>query len=109
MISESTTRLSEVNSLSSSKLTNSSENKSVERLILDNFTILNDPKSFHHYFSSYDFHDTEKDMVVFWRDVLIFLFEHKEQIGMKIGQILDYTRINNRRPIGLENVIVFLN
>ena len=43
-----------------------------EEKIMTRFEILKDNKVFHNYFSSYDFHDNEKDMLEFWEDITFY-------------------------------------
>ena len=77
-----------------------------EKRILERFPILKNDKIFHNYFSSYDFHDNEKDMVEFWLDVINFIFESIFQsFAVRISDILDSSKIKNRKPLGLLNII----
>jgi hypothetical protein len=79
----------------------------IERRIFERFPVLNDKKIFHNYFTSYDFHEKEKDMVNFWKDVLMFIYESIYQtFALRIEDIIETTKLRNRRPVGLENIIV---
>ncbi len=77
-----------------------------EKQILDNFKCLKDENTFHNYFCSYDFHPQEKDLLDFWREVLNFIYESLyNKFAISISQILEKTKLRNRRPIGLPNII----
>jgi hypothetical protein len=79
----------------------------IERRIFERFPVLNDNAIFHNYFTSYDFHENEKDMVSFWKDVLMFIYESIFQtFAIRIDEIVESTKLRNRRPLGLENIIV---
>lgn len=81
----------------------------IEKKILDRFPLLNDNKILHNYFASYDFHESEKDIVTFWREVLYYIYENlKESFAVTVEDIIDVTRIKNRRPVGLQNILVIL-
>lgn len=80
-----------------------------EKRILERFPSLIDDKLFHNYFCSYDFHYHENDMLEFWRDVLMFLYESVyETFAININEILEKTKLRNRRPLGLINIITEL-
>jgi len=81
----------------------------VERRILERFPNLNDNQQYHNLFCSYDFHENEKNLLEFWKDVLEFLFESiKNSHGMRLEEILDYTKIKGKKPLGLNNVTIKL-
>jgi hypothetical protein len=78
-----------------------------ERRILERFSILNDPKVLHNYFASYDFHENERDMVLFWKDVIMFIYESIFcNFALHIEDIIEVTKLKNKRPIGLQNILV---
>jgi hypothetical protein len=81
----------------------------IEKRLLERFPILNNERILHSYFSSYDFHENEKDMVIFWRDVLYFIYESvKDAFALKIDDLIDITRIKNKRPLCLQNILISL-
>lgn len=81
----------------------------VEKRILERFTNLNDNQQYHNLFCSYDFHENEKNLLEFWKDVLEFLFESiKNSHGMRLDEILDFTKIKGKKPLGLNNVVIKL-
>lgn len=81
----------------------------IEKRILERFPVLNDNKVLHSYFSSYDFHENETYMVNFWRDVLYFIYESiKDTFAVKIEDLIDLTKLKNKRPIGLQNILIDL-
>ncbi len=78
-----------------------------EKKILERFPMLNDSKVLHNYFSSYDFHDNEEYIVNFWRDLIYYVYDSvKDGFAMKIDDILEITKIKNKRPIGIQNILV---
>lgn len=78
-----------------------------EKRMFERFPILNDDKVVHNYFCSYDFHENEEYMIEFWRDVLGFIYESiKDNFGIRTNEILELSKIKNRRPLGLPNIIV---
>jgi len=77
-----------------------------ERKIFERFPELEEDRIFHNYMVSYDFHPNEENMIHFWKDVLNFTFESVYQaFAIKLSTILDITRLKNRRPVGLQNII----
>ena len=77
----------------------------VERRILERFSNLNDNQQYHNLFCSYDFHESEKNLLEFWKDVIEFLFESvKSTHGMRLEEILDFTKIKGKKPLGIVNV-----
>lgn len=81
-----------------------------EEKIMTRFEILKDNKVFHNYFSSYDFHDNEKDMLEFWEDIIYYYYDSIfNTFAMKINNILEYCKFQNKKPIGLNNILIHLN
>jgi hypothetical protein len=92
-----------------STITRHITNEECEKRILERFSNLNNEKIFHNYFCSYDFHSKENDQLEFWRGVLIFLFESVYQtFSIPIKDILEKTKLKNKRPLGLQNIIIEL-
>ena len=81
------TRLSDNLSLSST--VSGQTDRNIEKNIFEHFPALKDEKVFHNYFSSYDFHENERDMVNFWKDVLIYVFQIKGVVGLRVEDILN--------------------
>ena len=54
---------------------NGIKKEDIERKILATFPSLHHNHHFHIMFCSYDFHENEKSLVEFWKDVIEFLFE----------------------------------
>ena len=82
----------------------------VEERVLTKFTVLKDKAAFRNYFSSYDFRENEKDMLDFWKDVLLFYYETLfETYAIKVNDILSYSKFQSKNPIGLENILLHLN
>ena len=81
----------------------------IEKRLLERFPNLNDNQQFHNLFCSYDFHENERHLLEFWKDVIEFLFESvKNSHGMKFEEIFEYTKIKGRKPLGLVNVAIKL-
>jgi hypothetical protein len=81
----------------------------VERRVFDRFRELNEERTMHYYFSSYDFHANEEDMIRQWGDILNYLYESVYQtFVIKISTLIEITKFKNRRPIGLNNIILEL-
>jgi hypothetical protein len=77
----------------------------IEKRILERFTNLNDSQQFHNLFCSYDFHENEKNLLEFWKDVIEFIYESiKNSHGIKLDDILEYTKIKGKKPLGLMNI-----
>jgi hypothetical protein len=78
----------------------------IERRIFERFTELNVERNLHHYLISYDFHPSEENMIHFWEDVINFLLDSVYQsFSIKISTLLEVTKLKNRRPLGLQNII----
>jgi hypothetical protein len=93
--------------MSNFSIKNLNTKEDTERKIFERFPMLNDSKVFHNYFTSYDFHENEKDMVVFWRDVMRFIYESIcQSFAIKIEELVEITKFKSRRPLGLENILV---
>ena len=81
----------------------------VERKIFDHFQFLNDVKALHNCFTSYDFHENEKYMLEYWQEILDFYFDSIfNTFGLRIKDILEYSKFKNRRPLGLPNILLDL-
>lgn len=77
----------------------------IEKRILERFPDLNDNQQYHNLFCSYDFHENEKNMLEFWKDVIEFLFESvKNTHGLKHEDILELIKIKGKKPLGLNNI-----
>lgn len=84
---------------------NGIKKEDIERKILERFPTLNDNHQFHNMFCSYDFHENEKSLVEFWKDVIEFLFESvKCTHAMKLEEFIEYTKIRGKKPLGLTNI-----
>lgn len=78
----------------------------IERRILERFPNLNDNQQYHNLFCSYDFHENEKNLLEFWKDVIEFICENiKNSHGIKFEEIFDYTKIKGKKPLGLTNIM----
>ena len=78
----------------------------VEKQLLKKFEYLNDPKQLHNLYVSYDYGENDENMVKVWEEILKYLFVNIfETFGMKISEIKNYTIINNKIPVCLNNII----
>jgi hypothetical protein len=79
----------------------------IEKKIYDKFPELKDKKKFHFYFCSYDFHQKEKSILDFWREVFNFIYEFiKDDFAIRLIELKDIVKFNNRKPLGIDNIIV---
>ena len=80
--------------------------ENVEKKLLQKFEYLKDPKSLHNLYLSYDYNEKDENMVKIWEEILNYLFLGIfSTFGMKMSEIKSYTIINNKIPIGLNNII----
>ena len=80
--------------------------ENVEKKLLQKFEYLKDPKSLHNLYLSYDYNEKDENMVKIWEEILKYLvLGIFSTFGMKISEIKSYTIINNKIPIGLNNII----
>ena len=80
--------------------------ENVEKKLLQKFEFLNDPNQLHNLYVSYDYDEKDDHMVTTWEVLLKYLFLGIfSTFGMKISEIKSYTIINNKIPIGLNNII----
>ena len=78
----------------------------VEKKLLQKFEYLKDPKSLHNLYLSYDYNEKDENMVKIWEEILKYLFLGIfPTFGMKMSEIKSYTIINNKIPVGLNNII----
>ena len=81
----------------------------VESMVFNKFEDLKNEETFHNYFCSYDFHDNERYMVDFWEDVLLYYYETVfSTFGLKIEDVMSYSKFKGKNPIGLENILIEL-
>jgi hypothetical protein len=91
--------------LSFNSKNNALKKEEIEKRILERFSNLNDDQQYHNLFCSYDFHENEKNMLEFWKDVIEFLFESvKNTHGMKHEDIIETIKIKGKKPLGLSNI-----
>ena len=80
--------------------------ESVSKKLLQKFEFLNEPNQLHNLYVSYDYDEKDDHMVTTWEVILKYLFLGIfSTFGMKISEIKSYTIINNKIPIGLNNII----
>ena len=80
--------------------------ENVEKRMLQKFEFLNEPKSIHNLYVSYDYDEKDENMVKIWEEMLNYLFFGIfSTFGMKISEIKSYMIINNKIPMGLNNII----
>ena len=80
--------------------------ENVEKKLLQKFEYLKDPKSLHNLYLSYDYNEKDENMVKIWEEILNYLFLGIfSTFGMKMSEIKSYTIINNKIPVGLNNII----
>ena len=80
--------------------------ENVEKKLLQKFEYLKDPKSLHNLYLSYDYNEKDENMVKIWEEILKYLFLGIfSTFGMKMSEIKSYTIINNKIPVGLNNII----
>ena len=92
-----------------SKIAGLKKKEDVEKKLLDRFPEFNDNQQFHNLFCSYDFHESEKSLLEFWKDVIEFLFESiKNTHGIKLEEMLDYIKIKGKKPLCLSNITIKL-
>jgi hypothetical protein len=89
-------------------LLGSYEKNEIKWRILEEFPILNDAKKQHLYYSSYDFHPNEEAMILFWKEVLMNIFEKEQNISLKFVKIKEMCKIGSRLPLGLVNILIRL-
>ena len=95
---------------SSSVYSNKITKEDCEKKIMVRFSELNDKQTFHNYFSSYDFRENEKSMLDFWEQIIYYFYDEIfNTFGMRISDILNYSKFKNSNPIGLENILIHLN
>ena len=81
-------------------------NENVEKKLLQKFEFLKDPKQLHKLYVSYDYNENDENMVKAWEEILKYLYIGIfSTFGMKISEIKKYTIINNKIPVGLNNII----
>ena len=81
-------------------------NESVEKKLLQKFEFLKDPNQLHKLYVSYDYNENDENMVKVWEEILKYLYLGIfSTFGMKISEIKKYTIINNKIPVGLNNII----
>lgn len=81
----------------------------VEKKIFKHFQFLNQEKSLHNCFTSYDFHENEKYMLECWQEILDFYYDSIfNTFGLKIKDVLEYSKFKSRRPLGLPNILLDL-
>ena len=80
--------------------------ESVSKKLLQKFEFLNEPNQLHNLYVSYDYDEKDDFMIKTWEEILKYLFLGIfSTFGMKISEIKSYTIINNKIPIGLNNII----
>ena len=80
--------------------------ENVEKKLLQKFEYLKDPKSLHNLYLSYDYNEKDENMIKIWEEILKYLFQGIfSTFGMKMSEIKSYTIINNKIPVGLNNII----
>lgn len=80
--------------------------ENVEKKLLQKFEYLKDPKSLHNLYLSYDYNEKDENMIKIWEEILKYLFLGIfSTFGMKMSEIKSYTIINNKIPVGLNNII----
>ena len=95
---------------SSSVYSNKITKEDCEKKIMVRFSELNDKQTFHNYFSSYNFRENEKSMLDFWEQIIYYFYDEIfNTFGMRISDILNYSKFKNSNPIGLENILIHLN
>ena len=110
LLQKTTLSDSKQSTYTSSIQTNKITKEDCEKKTLNRFSELNDKLTFHNYFSSYDFRDNEKSMLEFWEQIIYYFYDEIfNTFGMKISDILQYTKFRNNNPIGLENILIHLN
>ena len=101
---------SKYSTYSTSVQSNKITKEDCEKKIMNRFSELTDKQTFHNYFSSYDFRDNEKSMLDFWEQIIYYFYDEIfNSFGMKVSDILNYSKFKNSNPIGLENILIHLN
>ena len=78
----------------------------VEKKILNRFNFLQQDKSLHLFFSSYDFRVEEKNMVEMWEKIIDYLLTDLfSSFAITMSDLKKYTIIKNKIPIGLNNIM----
>ena len=78
----------------------------VEKKLLKRFNFLQEEKSLHEFFSSYDFRLEEKNMIEVWNQILDYLLtDIFSSFGASMSDLKKYTIVKNRIPVGLNNLI----
>lgn len=95
----------------SSKITRTSKSiktytkEDMEKYLTSNFPLLKDHRESHPYFCSYEFHQNEEHILSFWNQVLKHIYNFFGVSALKLRTVYDNTVINDRIPIGLENIL----
>ena len=78
----------------------------VEKKILNRFNFLQQDKSLHLFFSSYDFRIEEKNMVEMWEKIIDYLLtDIFSSFATTMSDLKKYTIVKNKIPIGLNNIM----
>lgn len=78
-----------------------------DKKLIERFPVLKDDRIFHNYFSSYDFRPQESNLLEFWKEVLNFVFENIHQdFAVRNSEVIDSVRLKNKKPLGINNIIV---
>ena len=80
----------------------------VNSSLTNSFPILYNLQNSHCYFCSYEFHKNEEYMVEFWKSVIKAIYDIKSTSCIKYSELLDYSTINDRFPMGFSNIILEL-
>lgn len=78
----------------------------VEKKILNRFNFLQQEKSLHLFFSSYDYRIEEKNMVEMWEKIIDYLLtDIFSSFATTMSDLKKYTIVKNKIPIGLNNIM----
>lgn len=78
----------------------------VEKKILNRFNFLQQEKSLHLFFSSFDFRVEEKNMVEMWEKIIDYLLTDLfSSFATTMSDLKKYTIVKNKIPAGLNNIM----
>ena len=77
-----------------------------EKKILEKFDSLNDHQIFNNVFSEYNFSEEEVLTLNLWKEIIFFIYTNIcSTFVMKFKDLKKYTTINDRTPLGLNNIM----
>ena len=81
--------------------------KEIEEKILHRFYFLKEEENFNKFFNNdYNFEEKDSIMVEIWEKIIRYLLEDiLERFAIKFSDLIEYSKINKKSPIGLNNIL----